>query len=99
MSKIATYKKGQFSQINLDDKNKILISIGFSDIKIFKLSWLGFSKETIWSSSNGRSEEIIYRDKALSILVENIKECSSLEKVRTFCKTIKEERLLDYGLL
>jgi len=99
MSKITTYKEGQFSQINLDDGNKILVSIGFSDIKIFKLNWLGLSKETIWSSSGERSEEIIYRDKALSVLVENIKECSFLDQVRAFCETIKEERLLDYGLL
>ena len=99
MSKIATYKKGQFSQINLDDKNKILISIGFSDIKIFKLNWLGFPKETIWSSSNRRSEEIIYRDEALEILTENVKECLSLNEVKTFCDNIKEKRLLDYGLL
>jgi len=99
MSKIATYKKGEFSQINLDDKNKILISIGFSDIKIFKLNWLGLPKETIWSSSNEKSEEIIYREEALNVFTQNIKECFSLEEVKIFCDTIKEKRLLDYGLL
>lgn len=99
MSEITTYKKGEFAQINLDDKNKILISIGFSNIKIFQLNWLGLPKATIWSSSKKRSEKVIYCDEALSVLVQNIKNCSSLKKVKSFCNTIKEERLLDYGLL
>lgn len=99
MSEIVTYRKGEFSQINLDDKNKILVSVGFSDIKIFKLNWLGLPKETIWSSSKKRSEGIIYREEALNALVKSIKECSSLERVRIFCNIIEEERLLDYGLL
>jgi hypothetical protein len=57
MGKIINYKKagaeGVFSQIQLDNKEKVLISIAADEIKIFKLKFFGFfPTETVWEYPN-----------------------------------------------
>jgi hypothetical protein len=47
MSVIHNYKKAQFAQINLDDGNKILVSYGATDMRVFRLGFLSMPKETV----------------------------------------------------
>ncbi len=49
MSQITNYVAGQFSQINLDDDTKVLISIAPTEIKILQLGWFGFPKRQLYS--------------------------------------------------
>ena len=47
MSSIKTYKEGHFSQINLSDGNKILISRGTEDTRVFQAGFLGIPKRKV----------------------------------------------------
>lgn len=47
MSTRKTYKEGRFSQINLGDGHKILISRGSDDTRIFEVGFLGIPKKDI----------------------------------------------------
>ncbi|MCK9573635.1 MAG: hypothetical protein M0R20_04480 [Candidatus Omnitrophica bacterium] len=45
MSSIKNYQKAKFAQVNLDDGNKILISYGADDMKVFLLGFLSIPKK------------------------------------------------------
>lgn len=47
MSTRKTYKEGRFSQINLGDGNKILISRGSDDTRVFQVGFLGIPKRKV----------------------------------------------------
>jgi len=47
MSIRKTYKEGRFSQINLEDGHKILISRGSDDTRVFEVGFLGIPKKEI----------------------------------------------------
>ena len=103
MGKIITYKnegaKGVFSQIRLDNGERVLISIAADEIKILKLRLFGYiPSSTIWEfpdlfeffdllQRNGYSKH------PLDILVNKVKNFSSIrqlqEKLDKFTKNLE----------
>ncbi len=48
-----TYEPGQFSQVNLSDGTKLLVSIGSTDIRVIKLGLLNIPTGTVWAFDRG----------------------------------------------
>lgn len=98
MGTIKTYKKGGFSQINLDDGNKILLSYGATDMRIFRLGFLSVPKETLHIFSN----EFIYKltqkigydmsKDIVKILVDKLVKAESLKEVKEICLALEEDK-------
>lgn len=95
MAEIQTYQdgtpRGTFSQIKLDDGNKIMVSLTQTEIAIFKIGFLNMPKGTLWKHDMGTFLDIIYPEgpasknadrSVLEISVELAMECSTLEDVR-----------------
>ena len=62
MSIIKTYKEGRFSQINLSDGNKVLISSGADDTKVFRIGFLSLPKGVVH----------VFSDLYIAYLINNI---------------------------
>jgi len=104
MSIIHNYQKTKFSQINLDDGKKILLSYGTIDMRVFRLGFLSMPKETVHVFDSGflhnlnskigydMSKDVvkILSDELVkAISIENIKEiCLQLEKDKSFMDKI-----------
>ena len=95
MAQIKTFQDGTsmgtFSQINLDDGNKILISITQTEIAIFKIGFLGIPKETLWKEGVDKFMDIIYpkgpfseegNKSVLEIAVNLAMQCKTMEEIR-----------------
>jgi len=102
MSKITTYRKEQFSQINLDDGNKILLSYGATDIRIFKLGFLSISKRVIHVFNSqftyNLTQKIGYdlSKDIVKILADELVKASNLVEIKEIClKLEKEENFLE----
>lgn len=95
MSKVKTYQDqtsfGTFSQIKLDDGNKILISLTQTEIAIFKLGFLKLFNKVIWKYNIYDFLDFIYTEgpnsknfdkSVLEISVTLAKECKSIEEIK-----------------
>lgn len=94
MAQIQTFQDGTpmgtFSQIKLDDGNKILISLTQTEIAIFLVGFLRISKNTLWKEDIYKFLDFIYpqgpasKDAAKSVLqisVDLAVQCNSIEEV------------------
>ena len=92
MGKIITYKnegtKGVFSQIELNKKERVLISIAANEIKIFKLKFFGsIPGKTIWNYPDlFQFVDLLFKDgresHPLDVLVDIAKDCASIEQLQ-----------------
>lgn len=93
MAEIQTFQDGTsmgtFSQIKLDDGNKILISLTQTEIAIFKIGFFGTPKGTLWKEDLDRFLSILYSadssltDKsALKLAVQAAITCKNIDEVR-----------------
>lgn len=95
MTQIETFQDrtsmGTFSQIKLDDGNKILISLTQTEIAILKVGFLGIPKGTLWKEDINTFLDIIYpegpaskdTDKSvLEIATELAVTCKDLDEVK-----------------
>ncbi len=98
MSIIQNYKSGQFSQINLDDGNKILISYGATDIKLFKLGFLSIPKETIHIFNNQFTYDLTQKigynleKEIIKILSDELVKAKSIDEIKQICKKIENDK-------
>jgi hypothetical protein len=97
MSKIQNYQKAKFAQVNLDDGNKILVSYGATDMKVFKLGFLSIPKETLHTFKNeflyALNNKIGYdmlKD-VVKILADELAEASSLDEIKNICLRLEED--------
>jgi hypothetical protein len=79
-------KMGTFSQINLEDGNKVLISFTQSEAAVFKVGFLGFPGKKLWSMDMDKLISIIVKkasgdDTLLETLVKVLVVCETLEEV------------------
>lgn len=98
MSKITTYKSGQFSQINLEDGNKILLSYGASDMRVFKLGFLSIPKGTIHIFNIGflvaLTQKIGYDlgKEVVKILANELVKAQSVKEVKEICLSLEKDK-------
>lgn len=92
MGKIITYKneggKGIFSQIKLNNGERVLISIAADEVKIFKLKFFGYiPNRIVWQYSDLYKlakllQDNGYNDKLLDTLVSQAKQFDSIENLQ-----------------
>lgn len=95
MAEIQTYQdgtpRGTFSQIKLDDGNKIMVSLTQTEIAIFKVGFLGIPKGTLWKHDMDTFLDVIYPEgpasknadrSVLEIAVEVAMQCATMEEVK-----------------
>ncbi len=102
MSIVTTYQKGKFSQINLDDGNKILLSYGATDMRIFKIGFLSLPKEImhIFDSSflSKLNSKIGYdlSKNVVKILAEELVKAKKIEEIKGICIQLeKDEKFIE----
>ncbi|MFH2136742.1 MAG: hypothetical protein ABII19_03905 [Patescibacteria group bacterium] len=93
MGKVITYKqegpKGIFSQIKLNNGDRVLISIAKGEIKIFKLKFFGLvPTSTIWQYPSlheffDLTQKNGYDDMPLDVLVNKVKNFDSIVQMQT----------------
>ncbi|MFZ2303789.1 MAG: hypothetical protein WAV98_03320 [Minisyncoccia bacterium] len=95
MTEIQTFQdgssRGTFSQIKLDDGNKILISLTQTEIAIFKVGFLGIPKGTLWKENMNKFLDVIYPKgpaskeagkSVLEIVVNLATQCGTMDEVK-----------------
>lgn len=95
MAEIQTFQDGTswgtFSQIKLDDGNKILVSLTQTEIAIFKVGFLGIPKRTLWKEDMYQFLNVIYPEgpaskeagkSVLEIVVSLATQCKTMEEVK-----------------
>jgi len=98
MSTIINYKKAQFAKINLDDGNKILVSYGAADMRVFSLGFLSMPKETIHIFKNqflvDLNSKIGYdlSKEVVKILADELAKAKSIEEAKNICLKLEENR-------
>jgi len=98
MSSIKTYKKGEFSQINLDNGDKILLSYGKTDMKLFELGFLSIPKGTLHTFSNKFLYELTQKigydmsKDIVKILADKIVRANSLREAKEICLTLEKDK-------
>ena len=106
MGKIITYKQegpdGIFSQIKLNNGERVLISIAASEIKIFKMKFLGMIPiGTIWEYPSLQefyelTEKGGYDEMPLDLLVNQVKNFDSVvqlqEELNKFIVSLKSNK-------
>ncbi|MEK7087878.1 MAG: hypothetical protein AAB891_01200 [Patescibacteria group bacterium] len=98
MSIIHNYKKAQFAQINLDDGNKILVSYGATDMRVFRLGFLSMPKETIHIFKSqflvNLNNKIGYdlSKEVVKILSTELVKAASLEEAKKICLELEEDQ-------
>lgn len=96
MSEIKTYKKGEFSQINLDDGNKILLSSGATDIRVFKLGSI-FTK-TIYVFNSQFTYDLTRKigydlsKDIIKILADELIKATSLVEIKRICLELEQNK-------
>jgi hypothetical protein len=94
MGRIVTYQnsgvKGVYSQIKLDNGERILISLAQSGLEIFKLGLGGLVPTgTVWKTSDLHQMAMLFGDFALSegnlldAVIRKLIGCSSIDEVKT----------------
>jgi len=98
MSSIKNYQKAKFAQVNLDDGNKILISYGADDMKVFLLGFLSIPKKTIHDFSVGFLDSLnrkigydMSKD-VVKILSDEISKATSLNEVKNICLGLEKDK-------
>jgi hypothetical protein len=98
MSIIQNYKSGQFSQINLDDGNKILVSYGATDIRLLKLGFLSIPKETIHIFNNQFTYDLTQKigydlsKEIVKILSDELVKARSISELKEICEKIEKSK-------
>ena len=93
MSNITNYQEGRSCQINLDDNSKILVSLAYSEIKIFLLNFIGFPKETLYTfdidSINILFSDVkdVLKGKSLKDIANRLSKLSKKEDVVDACNS------------
>lgn len=95
MAEIQTFQdgtpRGTFSQIKLDDGNKILISLTQTEIAIFKIGFLSIPKGVLWKEKIDKFLDTIYPDgpssknadkSVLEIAVDLVTQCKTMEEIK-----------------
>jgi hypothetical protein len=104
MGEIKTFQDqtqmGTFSQINLEDGKKILISLTQDEIAMLKVGFMGFPGVAIWKKDMFDFLDIIYPKNAgskfanksvLQTAVDLALPCQSIEEVEKVFNNIKKE--------
>ena len=98
MSIIKTYRKEKFAQINLDDGNKILISDGATDIRIFKIGFLNLPKGTLHIFSSKFAHELTQKigydlsKDVVKIIADELVKAGSLEETKEICTRLEHNK-------
>ncbi|MDD5569073.1 MAG: hypothetical protein PHG23_01505 [Candidatus Pacebacteria bacterium] len=98
MSEITTYRKGEFSQINLNDGNKILLSYGVADMRIFKLGFLSMPMEVIHIFDSqflyDLTQKISYdlSKDIVKILANELVMAGSLVEIKELCLSLEKDK-------
>ncbi len=83
-----TYEPGQFSQVNLQDGTKVLVSVGGTDIRVVKLGFLNIPVGNLWTfefgfpirvSSSTTTEQA---KRAMNAVVAVVEGCLTLDEVQ-----------------
>lgn len=97
ISKISTYKKGEYSQINLND-GKVLLSYGASDMRVFKLNFLSLPKGTIHIFDSqflyNLTQKISYdlSKDIVKILADELVKANSLAEIKEVCLGLEKDK-------
>lgn len=85
----------QFSQINLDDGSRMLVSLAGSEVKIFMLGFFGFPKETVhtFDSSTVNKISIIWQGDVVEFFLSQLLTVNTIEEVVEKCKWIEDDFL------
>jgi len=98
MSFIKTSKEHRYSQINLDSGEKILISRGSSDTRIFRVGFLNLPKGTIHifdvSAIANLISKIGIQSDYIRHLANTLVECKDIKEIKDKCTQL-EKRLLE----
>jgi hypothetical protein len=91
MSHINNYVPGKFSQFNLDDGSKILVSVGTNDIKVFLLGWFNMPKRILYTFDENSFNRIyhIYQN-ILEFVGSQILIASTVDEVVNNCRSIDD---------
>ena len=98
MSTIKTYQKEKFSQINLDDGSKILLSYGATDIIVFKLGFLLMPKETVHIFNSEFTYKLTQRigydlsKDIVKILADELAKANSLKEAKEICLQLEKDK-------
>lgn len=90
MSKLHNYVPNQFSQINLDDGSKVLVSLAEDEMKIYLLGFFGSPKETLHTFDSLAVSRIyhLYND-VLEFVSSQLLLASSVEEITDKCESIE----------
>lgn len=91
MSNFHNYVPNQFSQINLDDGSKILVSLGTDDLKILLLNFFDFPKKTLHTFDSLAVKRIyhLYND-VLEFVSSQLLLASTVEEITDKCESIED---------
>lgn len=98
MSIIKNYQKGRFAQINLDDGNKILLSYGATDTRVFRLGFMSLPKETIHIFDSGflcdLNSKIGYdlSKEVVNILANELVKAKWLNEIKNACLKLEKDK-------
>lgn len=98
MSKVENYQKAKCAQVNLDDGNKVLVSYGATDMRVFKMGFWPTSKNTLHIFDNGflssLNSKIGYdmSKDVVKILADKLAEARSSEEVKRLCLEIEKDK-------
>jgi len=98
MSTIENYQKAKCAQISLDDGNKILVSYGATDMRVFKTGFFMTAKNTVHifdneflSSLNSKIGYDLSKD-VVKILADELSKAKSLEELKKICLGLEENK-------
>ncbi len=99
MSRIQNYVPNQFSQINLDDGSKVLISLADSEIKVFLLGFFGFPKETLYTFNSPAVDRIslVWNGDVVEFVLSQLLTISTVEEAVEKCTWIEEDFLKTFS--
>jgi hypothetical protein len=98
MSIIKNYQKAKFAQINLDDGNKILLSYGATDMRVFRLGFMSLPKETIHIFDSNflynLNNKIGYdlSKEVVKILADELVKAKSLNDIKEICLKLENDK-------
>lgn len=94
MSRIKTYREGRFSQINLDDGKKILISRG-EDTRVFQLVFFGLFNKILHIFSDLYIANLIskrgIRKDNIKYLANELSKSKSLDEAKAKCLQLEAD--------
>jgi len=98
MSTVENYQKAKCAQISLDDGNKVLVSYGATDMRVFKMGFFMTAKNTvhIFDSEflynlNSKIGYDLSKD-VVKILANELSKARSLEELKKTCLDLEENK-------